>query len=160
MKLYEINEALEALLNEVDPETGELVCDMDALEALTLARDEKLEGLALYIKNEIAEAEAIESEAEKLKARAKAAKAKAERAKSFLVQQLGGEKFQTARVAVSYRKSEQVEIGMGFFANEGNERFFKFKEPDADKAAIKAALKAGEIIPGAELVSKLNMQIK
>ena len=41
MKIWEINQALEALLEQVDPETGELTCDMDALEALTIERDEK-----------------------------------------------------------------------------------------------------------------------
>ena len=52
MKLYEINAALEAL---VDPETGELM-DYDAFEALNLARDEKIEGMALWYKDMVAEA--------------------------------------------------------------------------------------------------------
>ena len=161
MRLFEINEALEALLNEVDPETGELVCDMDALEALTLARDEKLEGLALYVKNEAAEAEAIESEAKKLQERAKAAKNRADRAKAFLAQQLNGDKFQTARVAVSWRKSESVELTEAFMPWAiKNDAYLRYKDPEPDKAAIKAALKAGGVVLGAELVSKSSMTIK
>ena len=62
MTLYDINAQLEALLEQVDPETGELLCDMDQLEALSLERDRKLEGLALYIKNRDAEAKAIREE--------------------------------------------------------------------------------------------------
>lgn len=160
MKLYEINAQLEALLEQVDPETGELTCDLGALEELAVAREEKLEGLALYCKNLSAEAEAIRSEEKTLAERRKVAENKAARAKAFLADQLAGEKFQTPRVAVSWRKSEAVELGMGFFATDANERFLKYKEPEADKTAVKAALKAGEPVPGAELVTRINMQIR
>lgn len=160
MKLYEINAQLEALLEQVDPETGELTCDLEQLEALSIAREEKLEGLALYCKNLSAEAEAIRSEEKTLAERRKVAENKAARAKAFLADQLAGEKFQTPRVAVSWRKSEAVELGMGFFATDANERFLKYKEPEADKTAVKAALKAGEPVPGAELVTRINMQIR
>lgn len=160
MTLYEINAELLALLEQVDPETGELTCDLDALEELAVAREEKLEGLALYCKNLSAEAEAIRSEEKTLAERRKVAENKAARAKAFLADQLAGEKFQTPRVAVSWRKSEAVELGMGFFATDANERFLKYKEPEADKTAVKAALKAGEPVPGAELVTRINMQIR
>lgn len=160
MRLYEINAALEALLNQVDEETGELTCDMEQLEALTLARDEKLEGMALYIKNADAEAKAIREEEKTLAERRRALENRAERARNFLSLQLMGEKFSTPRVAVSWRRSEAVELGMGFFASDENERFLKYRDPEPDKVAIKAALKAGEDVPGAELVARQNMQIK
>ena len=160
MKLYEINAALEELLNQQDPETGELTCDLEQLDALMMERDEKLEGLALYVKNADAEAKAIREEEKALAERRRSLENKAERAKGFLAEQLAGEKFSTPKVAVSYRKSEQVEVSMAFFTEESNERFLRFKDPEADKTAIKAALKAGETVPGAELVTNLNMQIK
>ena len=160
MTLYNINAQLEALLEQVDPETGELLCDMDQLEALSLERDRKLEGLALYIKNRDAEAKAIREEEKALADRRHSLERKAERARDFLSRMLAGEKFSTPRVAVSWRKSEAVEIGMSFFSADGNERFLRYKNPEPDKAAIKAALKAGEEITGAELVTNLNMSIK
>lgn len=160
MRLYEVNAALEELLNQQDPETGELTCDLDQLDALMMERDEKLEGLALYCKNLTAEAEAIRNEEKALAERRRALENKASRAKDFLDQNLAGEKFQTARVAVSYRKSEQVEVSMAFFTEESNERFLRYKDPEADKTAIKAAIKAGETVPGAEIVSKMNMSIR
>ena len=101
MKLYEINAALEALLEQVDEETGELTCDMEQLEALSLERDEKLEGLALYCKNAAAEAEAIKAEEKTLAERRKRLENRAERARTFLSEQLCGEKFTTPKVAVS-----------------------------------------------------------
>lgn len=160
MTLYEIDAQLEALLEQVDPETGELLCDMDQLEALSLERDRKLENLALYIKNRDAEAKAIREEEKALADRRRSLERKAERARDFLARMLAGEKFTTPKVAVSWRKSEAVEIGMSFFSTDANERFLRYKEPDPDKAAIKAALKAGEEITGAELVTNLNMTIK
>lgn len=160
MRLYEINAALEELLNQQDPETGELTCDLDQLDALMMERDEKLEGLALYVKNADAEAKAIREEEKTLAERRRSLENKAERAKGFLAEQLAGEKFSTPKVAVSYRKSEQVEVSMAFFTEESNERFLRFKDPEADKTAIKNALKAGETVPGAELVSKTNMILK
>lgn len=158
--LYELDAMIESLLEQEDPETGELLCDMEQLEAVLMERDTKIENIALYIKNKTAEAEAIKAEKLAMEKRQKSAANKAERAKGFLEEYLKGEKFSTPKVAVSYRKSEQVEVSMAFFTEESNERFLRFKDPEADKTAIKAALKAGETVPGAELVSKTNMILK
>lgn len=161
MKLYEINAALEALLEQVDEETGELTCDMEQLEALSLERDEKLEGLALYCKNAAAEAEAIKAEEKNLAERRKRLENRAERAKAFLSEQLCGEKFTTPKVAVSWRKSEAVELGPEFlpWALE-KDAYLRYKDPEPDKAMLKTALKAGEQIPGAALVTRSSMTIK
>ena len=158
--LYELDAMIESLLEQEDPETGELLCDMEQLEAVLMERDAKLENIALYIKNKTAEAEAIKTEKLALEKRQKSAANKAERAKSFLDEYLKGQKFSTPKVAVSYRKSEQVEVSMAFFTEESNERFLRFRDPEADKNAIKAALKNGETVPGAEIVSKMNMILK
>lgn len=162
MRLYEINAALEELLNQVDPETGELVCDMDALEALSIEREEKLEGLALYCKNLTAEAEAIKAEKLALEKRQKAALNRAEKARDFLARMLAGEKFTTPKVAVSWRTSQAVQLDDDFlpWAMQYGDQYLSYKDPDPDKKAIAAALKAGEAVPGAELVTNLNMQIK
>lgn len=158
--LYELDAMIESLLEQEDPETGELLCDMEQLEAVLMERDTKIENIALYIKNKTAEAEAIKTEKLALEKRQNSAANKAERAKGFLEEYLKGQKFSTPKVAVSYRKSEQVEVSMAFFTEKSNERFLRFKDPEADKTAIKNALKAGETVPGAELVSKTNMILK
>lgn len=161
MNLYEVNAQLEAMLEQVDEETGELTCDLEQLDALMMERDEKLEGLALYVKNKAAEAEAIKAEKQALEKRQKAALNRAERARDFLARMLAGEKFSTPRVAVSWRRSEAVELGPEFLDWAiNNDKFIRVKDPEPDKTAIKAAIKAGETVPGAELVTNLNMQIK
>ena len=64
MKLYEIDRSIQEILDNmsVDAETGEVTLDEEGLAALQLAREQKLEGVALCIKNLSAEAEAIRNE--------------------------------------------------------------------------------------------------
>ena len=161
MTLYEINAQLEELIaNSVDPETGELVIDPAALDDLNLEREEKVEGIALYIKDLKATAAAIKAEMDNLKARYDSAKNKAERLTDYLKENLHGEKFSTPKVAISYRNSTSVEINPGIFFTPANEKYFRLKDPEADKKAIADAIKAGETIEGAELISKQSMTIK
>lgn len=157
--LYELDALIESLLEQEDPETGELLCDMEKLEAVLMERDAKIENIALYIKNKTAEAEAIKAEKLALEKRQKSAANKAERAKGFLEEYLKGQKFSTPKVAVSYRKSEAVDLTARFWNTASNGRFMKYI-PEANRTAIKEALKNGEMIPGAEIVTKQNIQIK
>lgn len=161
MTLYEINQAIiDALENAVDPETGEISDDVAAaLEALDMQRTEKLENIACYIKDLEAEGKAIRDEEKALAARRRTTERKTERLKDYLAWALAGEKFKSARCAVSFRKSTAVEIAPDALTYLP-ERFLRFKDPEADKTAIKDALKAGEIIEGCKLVDNVSMIIK
>jgi tetratricopeptide (TPR) repeat protein len=162
MRIYEIDQAIEALLGQIDEETGEVLFDPELLEELQMERERKVENLALAWKNLAAEAKAIKAEEEALAKRRKATENEAERARKYLEYVLGGESYKSARVAVSYRRSESVEIGPEFvpWAFEHRQNLLRMKEPEADKTAIKAALKAGEEIPFTEITQKKSMQIK
>ena len=77
MNLYQINEVISVILEQglyVDMETGEVIAEDnldDILSQLQMAELDKLENLALYVKNLEAEAEAIRSEERALQARRK-----------------------------------------------------------------------------------------
>lgn len=161
--LYEINAALEALLSDVDEETGEVGFSAEQLDALVMEREEKIENLALAIKNMAAEAAAIKAEEDSLKKRRKALENKTERIRDYLQDCLAGDKFKTPRVAVSYRKSTTTEItdeaAFWEFASE-HPQYYKTYDPEPDKKAIMETLKTGESVPGAELVDHMNMQIR
>ena len=88
MNLYEISEEM---LNCVDAETGEV--DTDKLDELAMLRDEKLESIALWIKDLKAEAEALKAEKLVFAARQSAAERRAESLKNYLTGFLHGEKF-------------------------------------------------------------------
>lgn len=158
MTLYEINAALEAL---VDEETGELL-DYEAFDNLLMERDEKLENIGLWIKDLRAEAAALKAEKEALAKRQRTAENKAERLASYMQMMLAGEKFKTSKVAVSYRTSKSVEVEDGFvdWAVSNGDQYLRFKEPEVNKEALKEALKNGEEIPYVGIVEKVGVVIK
>lgn len=163
MKLFDIDEKLAACvkLDEsrvVDTESGEII-DLEAIAALEMERDKNIENLGCWYKNLLAGAEALKAQKNAFAEREKAKKAKAESLKGFLGRYLNGKKFETAKVAMSFRKSEAVEFDAKCIGDVPEE-FLKFKDPELDKVAVKKAIKAGETVPGCELVARQNLQIK
>ena len=158
--LYEINAQIEqAWSAAVDPETGEIISEeaAQAVEQLTMAREDKIENLALYYKNLTAEAKALKNEKLALEARQSAAEKKAESIKKYLASSMNGEKYKSEKVAISWRKSESVSVDENAFLPDD---YMTFKEPVPNLTAIKKALKAGEKIDGATLTSSNNNQNK
>ena len=151
--LYEIDEEI---LNCVDMETGAII-DVEKLGQLQLARDDKVEGIALWIKNLLSDADAIKSEEEKLAQRRKANENKAKNLKEYLSKFLNGQKFKTPKVSISYRKSESVEVTD---LSKLDDDYLKFAEPTVDKTKVKKALKAGTVLQGVSLVENQNIQIR
>ena len=163
MKIYEIDQQIERMIAEaVDPETGELNLDYEALDALQMERAAKVENLALYIKNRTATAAALDAEIKALTARKEAAQGDADRCKDYLGYVLQGQKFETPRVAVSFRRSQKVDLAPGWidWAKDNRADLLRQKEPEADKVAIGKLLKSGEQIPGASLADSVTMTIK
>ena len=160
MNLYEINSAIENFAFEVDEESGE-VLNAAALDALNMERNEKLENIACWIKNLGAEAKAIRDEEKALADRRKSAENRAERLKRYLESALRGEKFETARCKVSYRKSASVETDDSFlaWAREYAPDLLRRKDPEPDKTAIKTAILNGVAVGGARLVETVKMTI-
>lgn len=161
MKLYEIDAAI---LECIDTETGE-ICDFERLEALQVERDKKLENVALYIKQLNAEADALKVEEKALKERRAAKETKAARYSEWLGQALEGKAFETAKVRLSFRRSEKVEfedeLAVLEYCEKNNlDQCLKYKFPDISKTEIGKLLKAGQTIPGAVLSENQNLQIK
>lgn len=155
MKLYEIDAAIEALADE----NGEIT-DFDALDALVMARDEKIEKVALYYKNTTAEAAALKNEIDNLTARKKTTEARAERLKSYLEYALNGEKFSTARVEVGFRKSSKVIVDDEEKFKAAYPQFFKKTVTEnISLTDIREALKT-QAFNGARLVESQNIQIR
>ncbi len=152
MKLYEINEAI---LNCVDPETGE--ADPEKLDELLMMRDEKLENLALWVKELKAEAVAIKAEEEALAKRRQKKERRAESIKDYLKKELAGKRFETSRAVCSFKKSQKVEITN---LDKIPDDYLRYSAPTPDKVAITAAIKDGISIEGAELVDSISMTIK
>ena len=165
MNLFKIDAAIaaaiETMFDTVNAD-GEIDAGtVEAFEELQAERAEKLDALGAYIKNLDAEVAAIDNEIKILKARADVKKSKIERLKEYATASLmksGDKKFETPRVVFSFRKSVSVDIIDPDMIPEN----YKSLKIDVvpDKTAIKDALKNGEVITGARLIEKQNIQIK
>ena len=162
MTLYEIDKAIqEALEGAVDPESGEIIDEelLAAYDQLRMDRDQKVENIGLYIKNLEADAAAIKTEAKNLTARAKAAENKAEHLRNYMQFCLNGQKFQSPRLSVSFRRNQKVEVDENRLYDIPDD-YLRYKDPEVDKKRVSEALKAGEDIPGCTLVESVSMIIK
>lgn len=151
--IYEIEQAM---LECVDMETGEV--DVERLEALELERTEKIENVLLWIKNLKAEAEAIRSEEVKLAERRKAKVNRVDSLTRYLAAVLNGDKFNTARVSLYWRKSTSTDV----YDETALPEKYRVETVTwaADKKAIKEAINSGEVVTGARLVEKTSAIIK
>lgn len=155
----------------------------DTLEGLEGLLADKLDDCACAYKGLIAEAKEIKAEEAALAARRKVKENEAARLASYIdhcLKDSAGEgvkpeKFETARNALFYRTSEAVDVPdvesvvkwirshdgveVGGVTVKQNE-LLNFKLPDLSKTALKAALKAGLVIPGATVKKSFNLQIK
>lgn len=154
--LYELNEKVNRFEFQIDEETGEIL-NADELEQIELERSEKLENIALWVKNLTSDAEAYKREKESFAEKERVAKNKIESLKNYLNFVLNGDTYKSDRVSVTYRKSTALNI-IDEYALPA--KFFIPQPPKVDKTAIKAAIKSGEEVLGAEIVERQNIQIK
>lgn len=154
MNLYEINQEI---LSCIDLETGEIL-DTEKFDALQIDYNTKIENVALWHKNLLAEATAYKTEKDVFAEKQKRAEAKAESLKGYLSSALAGKKFDTTKVSVSWRKSASVDIEDVEKLPEAYRK--TVTTVSADKTSIGEALKAGEFVEGATLVENNNIQIK
>lgn len=161
MHLYELTDeylkAFEAL--QVD-EQGNII-GYEALEQLAGELDEKLEAVACFVKDLRGEAEKFKAEEAALAARRKQLENRAKWLSNYLQGQLeavGREKFETARCKLGFSKSSKVNVLDVDLLPEKYRRVVTTIEPD--KKAMLPLLRAGEVIPGAELQENRTFQIK
>lgn len=147
MKVFDILQeirALEDLLNEVDPVSGEFVNNEDVIKDyiinLQTSKENKLnniEDLKLELKAKI---EALKQKEEKLYAKRKSIESNIERLKDLQVMLLQGEKLKTDEYTFNFRNSKSVVVPSE--VNPMLEIFTKTKI-EWDKVAIKKELEKG-----------------
>lgn len=174
MKLYETYIELETIWAEVERVlTGDETVSQDglpisetealgwlesALQRIEGERDHKAVNIACFIKNLRAEAEALKAEKLRLAKRQSAAERTAERLQTYLEQWLpAGTKIKDARAALSWRRSEFVELTAE--AAELPDDYVRVKR-EPDLTAIKTALKEGQSLPFARLGERQTLQVK
>lgn len=157
--------------NPVDPEAYRKEMQeawFDTLDGMEQELTRKAENVAVYIKNTEAEAKNLKAEEDKLKARRQSKEAAAKRMKEYLMRcmdQANISKIDEPKAAISIRNNaESVEISdSGKFvewAENGHDDYLRYKAPEVNKPAVKAAIKAGENIPFAALTRSRSIIIK
>lgn len=160
--LYELSfEYLSAIEKiEVNEETGE-ISGYEELEAIAKEFDDKVENVALFIKNEIAFIEAMKKEERSIADRRKQHERKLDYLMNYVSNEMlttGKTKIETEKVRLSFRKSESVEIED---ADKLTEDYLTVRTTQIpNKTAIKKAIKAGIQVEGAYLATNQNLQIK
>lgn len=157
MTLYEIDKALADFEFEIDEESGEILNAAD-LDELQMAREDKIEGISLWVKNLEAEKEAVKHEKDNFADREKRLGKKIDSLKGYLTYALDGQKFSTPKVAISFRKSESVLIKDEYLIPDEYCEFTMVRKPN--KKNLKDALKHGKELMGVELLEKQNISIR
>jgi hypothetical protein len=166
MRLWEITKDLEtavAFLESEEFNEDECVKLFDAIED---EWDDKADSVATVFKEYTAEAAALKAESDALKKRADKAEKNAEWLKKYLSDEMlkaGKAKLETKHNLVTFRKSTAVEIDENkfFLADTPNKYIISKTTLSADKKALMVAIKEdGEVIPGAVVVERQNIQIK
>lgn len=166
MNLFEIKQEISNVYdNLIDVETGEINEEaVKQLENLTVQREEKIENTGLYLKDLKYKIEALKEEKRNIDKRLKTIENTETYLKNMLSAELKGQKFETPKTRISFRKSESVNVDDGFikYAKEnGFDNLIRTKVTEtADKTALKKLLEAGENIQFCSLEEKQNIQIK
>lgn len=152
MTLYEIDSKI---LECVDSETGEVI-DEEKLNQLEIERNSKISQVACWRKSLVAEAKAIKEEKMALAKRQQACENKANSLDKWIEYALNGEKFKDARVSISYRKTESVQV------EDPTKLPVEFQKITIEpkKTELKEAIKSGQSFEGVTLEEKNNLIFK
>ena len=167
MKLYELTNDYQQLLAMLDEENDfppEAIAD--TLESISAEIEDKADNIACMLKSIDADITAIKAEETRLAERRKAKQNAYDRIKAYLsdeLQKAGISKLETARSKITFRKSASVKIDDDIFfdwAEANGKDLLTYAQPKANLTAIKKAIGDGEVIPGAQIDEKQNIQIK
>ena len=156
--------ALEDLLNEVNPVSGEFINNEDVIKDyitnLQASKENKLNNIEDLKLELTAQSEALKQKEEKLYARRKSIESNIERLKDLQVMLLQGEKLKTDEYTFSFRNSKSVEI---YDVNMLEDKFFKIEKKPILKdiaEAIKQANSKGESFFGAEIKENISLSVR
>ena len=171
MKLYEINAEILRLTDQIefDEETGEILCDIDAIYdaigALQMEKKSILEYLAKIVLNLRAEAAAVKTEEQRLKERREKLSGKEERLMKILDRECAGERTDLGVATFSYRKTSHVDVSDAAKAIRWLKRnkhldCFRVPAPEVAKTEVKKLINAGTKVPGCAVVEDYSCSLR
>lgn len=158
--LFNIQSEYIVLMQQLMENGGEVTPELqEALEINQQQLQEKAANYCVVIRNLESESEIIANEIKRLQELKKVRENAANRLKETISKAMElyeVEKIETPLTKLSFRKSESVEItDLELIPHE-----YQKVKVEADKTAIKAAIKSGANVPGAKLMTNKNLQIR
>ena len=171
MKLYEVNQEIEKLLDalEPDPETGEIPADEDEIiariNALAMKREDILSYLAKVALDVKASVQAMKAEEKRLHDRRQTMENRQEHLISILDRECGGQKTDLGVATLCYRKSTRVEVSnekaaIEWLKKTGHDDCYRQPEPEISRLYVGKLLDAGEKVPGVERVTGVSCYLR
>lgn len=160
--LYSIASNMTELIEKgivFDEDTGEVFFDESDMEGLAESLEKKLEAVQVVSTQKRQRAEFLESEAKRFRNAASALRKSAQSLDEYAVKcvkPLG--RVETDHFSIGTRTSEAVQV-----LDEGKvpQKYLREKKSySVDKVAVKAALKAGDSVPGCALIKNVNIAVK
>ncbi|MBQ0099830.1 MAG: siphovirus Gp157 family protein [Firmicutes bacterium] len=162
MNLYEIDKDLRTLWTKIAEQDGEITEeDMQVLNDLNIARDDKLKGYGILIrelKGDIADCSEEIKRIKEIQDKKKKLVERLENTLKTFMENNDIPKFNSIEVNIGFRKSQVLEIEDNAELPNEYMRIKEVREPD--KEAIKDAIKHGVEFKGIYLIDKQNIQIK
>lgn len=161
--LYRAAETVRELLDQIDPETGEMPPEYEQARAIVAT---KAQAVAAFVLDNEAQADMVEAHAKALLDRVKAARKRSDWLRQYLQSHMAGAGIteikaddNTFKASLAIGRDESVDVYEPGLLPQDYMREIPAKyEPD--KALIKRALKDGFEVPGAKLVKKDRLTIR
>ncbi|BED91705.1 MAG: siphovirus Gp157 family protein [Candidatus Azobacteroides pseudotrichonymphae] len=166
MKLYEISNVFNSLLEDYENELMSHEIFEEELNLINCEFEEKADNIACYIKNLEAEQLAIKNEVDSLNKRRITKFKTLERLKDYLkkeMQFIKKDKIESSKNKITIKKNPpSIEIDDGFiiWAIKNDEKLLKYKVPEPDKVKIKEKLNDGKELPYVRLIQNERIEIK
>lgn len=171
MKLYEVNQAIQDLADQLnpDPETGEVTGNIEEvilkINALQMEKKSILEYLAKIVLDTRASAAALKDEEKRLKERRTVLENKEKRLISILDRECEGTTTDCGVATMYYRKTSRVAVtdndeAVSWLKENGHEDCYKVVNPEVSKSEVKKLLKAGTKIPGVQLENDVSCSLR
>lgn len=170
MKLYELNEQIQALIEAmVDPETGELTSAtglIEQIDGLQMQRKEILDYLAKEVLNLRSEQEALRAEEKRLAETRKKKEAKENRLLEVLKRETAGQKtvdfgVATGRfTAVHKLMIDETKSLVEWLELRNYDDCIKYSEPEIRKDKVKALISKNIKVPYTNIVDDVSFSLK
>ena len=167
MKLYDINENILKLVYMYENEEIDEKTYQDTIDNLSIAQNDKIDNIACYIKQLLAEEKALKEEIDNLTKRRKAKQRTIENLKDYISDSMKinkMDKLETTRNIIKFRNNA-VKVNIKdeekflLWAMENHDELLNYKKPDINKTVLKEYLKDNEI-QGVSLIREKSLQIK